>query len=197
MKIAIVGDGGWGTANAILLSGYGHDVCVWGPFPDYIEEIKATGRNERYLKGVPLPPQIRWTADRQEAVAGAEVVVLASPSRFFADVCESFRGLVPPGTLAVSLTKGLCEKTHSRMSEIAAAALGLDNIVVLSGPTHAEEVSRGIPSAIVAASECASAALAVQKIWSGPALRVYTSDDPLGVEAGGAVKNVKIGRAHV
>ena len=190
MKITIIGDGGWGTANAMLLSGYGHEVTVWGPFPDYIEEIKATGLNPRYLAGVKIPPAIRWTADRAEAVAGADVVVLASPSKFFGAVCASFKGLVPPDTLVVTLTKGLCEETHARMSELAADILGLKRIVVLSGPTHAEEVSRGIPTTIVAASADLADARRVQEIWTGPKFRVYTSDDPVGVEVGGAVKNV-------
>lgn len=190
MKIAIVGDGGWGTANAMLLAGYGHDVTVWGPFADYIEEIKRTHENPRYLAGVKLPESVKWTADRREAVEGAEIVVLASPSKFFRDVALSFAPFVKPDTLVVSLTKGICEKTHNRMSEIASAILGVKNVVVLSGPTHAEEVSRGIPTTIVAASVDANVARKVQQVWSGPFLRVYTSADPVGVEVGGAVKNV-------
>lgn len=174
----------------MLLAGYGHEVTVWGPFPDYIEEVARTHLNPRYLKGVAIPESIRWTADREEAVAGAEVVVLASPSKFFSQVCESFKGIIGSDTLTVSLTKGLCERTNARMSELAAGILGLKRIVVLSGPTHAEEVSRGIPTTIVAASQDEDAAKAVQKIWSGPLFRVYTSDDPVGVEIGGAVKNV-------
>ena len=190
MKITIIGDGGWGTANAILLAGYGHDVTVWGPFPDYVAEIAATHRNPRYLKDVAIPESIRWTADRAAAVKGAEIVVLASPSKFYGDVCASFKGLIAPETLVVSLTKGLCEKTHARMSELAQEILGLRRIVVLSGPTHAEEVSRGIPTTIVAASADGADAKRVQQIWNGPKFRVYTSDDPVGVETGGAVKNV-------
>ena len=190
MKIAIIGDGGWGTANAMLLSGYGHEVTVWGPFADYIEEVKRTRRNERYLKGVEIPEAIRWTADRAEAVAGADVVVLASPSKFYGDVCESFKGIISPEMLVVSLTKGLCEKTHARMSDLARSILGVKRVVVLSGPTHAEEVSRGIPTTIVAAADDLADAKRVQEIWNGPRFRVYTSDDPVGVETGGAVKNV-------
>ena len=190
MKITVIGDGGWGTANAMLLAGYGHEVTVWGPFPDYIEEVARTHLNPRYLKGVAIPESIRWTADRAEAVKDAEVVVLASPSKFFSQVCESFKGLIGEDMLTVSLTKGLCERTNARMSELAAGILGLKRIVVLSGPTHAEEVSRGIPTTIVAASTDQDAAMAVQRIWSGPLFRVYTSDDPVGVEIGGAVKNV-------
>ena len=190
MKIAIIGDGGWGTANALLLTGYGHEVTVWGHSADYLDEIRATRRNPRYLPGVELPASIRWTADRAEAVAGAEIAVLAAPSKFFGDVCASFAGLIAPDTLTVSLTKGLCERTHARMSELARAALGVRRIVVLSGPTHAEEVARGIPTTIVAASESLADAQAVQTVWNGPTFRVYTSDDPVGVELGGAVKNV-------
>ena len=190
MKITIIGDGGWGTATALLLSEYGHDVTVWGRFADYIAEIKATHLNSRYLPGVEIPPAINWTADRAEAVKGAEIVVLASPSRFFADVCASFKGLIPADTLTVSLTKGLCEKTHARMSELAQTILGLTRVVVLSGPTHAEEVARGIPTTIVAAARDIADARLVQTVWNGPKFRVYTSNDPVGVEMGGAVKNV-------
>jgi glycerol-3-phosphate dehydrogenase (NAD(P)+) len=189
-KIAVLGDGGWGTANALLLCGYGHDVTLWGAFPDYIEEMRRTRRNDRFLKGVALPEALRLTADCAEAVAGADIVVLAPPSRFFASVLERFKGLVSDRQLVVSLTKGLCEKTHRRMTDLARDILGLGDVVVLAGPTHAEEVSRGIPTTIVAACEDVEKAKLVQSVWSGPAFRVYTSDDPVGVEIGGAVKNV-------
>lgn len=190
MKIAVLGDGGWGTANALLLSGYGHEVTLWGAFPDYIEEMRQTRRNARFLKGVELPATLRLTADREAAVAQAEVVVLASPSKYYAAVAESFRGLVTDKQLVVSLTKGLCEKTHCRMTELAQSILGLSQVVALAGPTHAEEVSRGIPTTIVAACADEARAKAVQRLWSGPRFRVYTSSDPVGVELGGAVKNV-------
>lgn len=190
MKIAVIGDGGWGTANALLLLGYGHDVTVWGAFPDYVEEQKRTRRNERFLRGVVLPDTLKLTSDRREAVRGAEVVVLAPPSKYFASVMEDFKGLIRKDQLVVSLTKGLCEKTHKRMSALAKEILGLKSVVALAGPTHAEEVSRGIPTTIVAACEDMEKAKRVQQIWSGPLFRVYTSDDPVGVEIGGAVKNV-------
>lgn len=190
MKIAIIGDGGWGSANALLLAGYGHEVTVWGASAGHIAEIAATGRNDRYLPGVELPPGIKWTAERDVAASGADIVVLATPSRYFGDVCRSFAGLIAPDTLTVSLTKGFCEETHERMSELARRVLGISRIVVLSGPTHAEEVARGIPTAIVAASDGQDDAKAVQSVWNGPKFRVYTSDDPVGVETGGAVKNV-------
>ena len=190
MKIAVIGDGGWGTATAMLLSSYGHKVTVRGPFADYVEEIRSTGSNPRYLKGVAIPPEIRWTADRAEAVADAAIVVLALTSKYFASVCESFKGLIPAGAVVVSLTKGFCEQTGRRMSELAQSILGLQNVVVLSGPSHAEEVARGIPTTVVAASEDETSARLVQDVWSGKTFRVYTSTDVAGVEIGGAVKNV-------
>lgn len=190
MKITVIGDGGWGSANAILLAGYGHDVTVWGAFPEYIEEMKRTRKNEKFLKGVTLPESLKLTGDRAEAVKNAEIVVLAPPSKFFASVLEGFKGLITEKHLVVSLTKGLCEKTNKRMTELAKEILGVKSVVALAGPTHAEEVSRGIPTTIVAACEDEEKARKVQRIWSGKAFRVYTSSDPVGVEIGGAVKNV-------
>ena len=190
MKIAVIGDGGWGTANAMLLAGNGHDVTLWGAFPEYVEEMRRTRRNEKFLKGVVLPDSLKLTADREEAVDGAEIVVLAPPSKYLASVVESFKGLITDGHLVVSLTKGLCERTNKRMTELATEILGIKDVVALAGPTHAEEVSRGIPTAIVAACPDEAKARRVQEVWSGPNFRVYTSPDPVGVEIGGAVKNV-------
>ena len=190
MRICVVGDGGWGTANAMLLAGYGHDVTLWGAFPEYVEEMKRTRRNEKFLKGVELPANLNLESDRAKAVAGAEVVVLAPPSKYFTSVVGDFRGLITKEMLVVSITKGLCEKTNRRMTDLGAEILGTGPIVALAGPTHAEEVSRGIPTAIVAACTDEAKAKRVQEIWSGPKFRVYTSPDPVGVEIGGAVKNV-------
>ncbi|MBR0197627.1 MAG: NAD(P)-dependent glycerol-3-phosphate dehydrogenase [Kiritimatiellae bacterium] len=190
MKLTVIGDGGWGTANALLLSGYGHEVTIWGAFKDYIEEMRLTRRNERFLKGVEIPESIALEYEPKKAVEGAEIVVLAPPSKFFSSVMERFKGLITKDMLVVSLTKGLCEKTNKRMTELAEEILGIDNVVALAGPTHAEEVSRSIPTTIVAACKDGEKAKMVQKIWSGPLFRVYTSPDPVGVEIGGAVKNV-------
>ena len=190
MKITVIGDGGWGTANAMLLAGYGHDVTLWGAFPEYIEEMRRIRRNEKFLKGVELPASLNLESDRAKAVAGAEVVVLAPPSKYFTSVVEGFKGLITKDMLVVSITKGLCEKTNRRMTDLGSEILGTGPIVALAGPTHAEEVSRGVPTAIVAACTDAAKAKRVQEIWSGPKFRVYTSSDPVGVEIGGAVKNV-------
>ena len=190
MRITVIGDGGWGTANAMLLAGYGHDVTLWGAFPEYVEEMKRTRRNEKFLRGVTLPDNLNLESDCAKAVAGAQVVVLAPPSKFFTSVVEGFKGLITKDMLVVSITKGLCEKTNRRMTDLGTEILGTGPIVALAGPTHAEEVSRGIPTAIVAACTDEVKAKRVQEIWSGPKFRVYTSPDPVGVEIGGAVKNV-------
>lgn len=191
MNVAVVGDGGWGTAAAALLDAYGHTVTVWGPFPDYIEEIRKLRSNPRYLPGVRLSESIRWTAELRESVPDADVVVLAVPSKFYRDVCKCVAPLLDlRHTFIVSLTKGVCPETHQRMSEVAQSVLGTDRVVVLSGPSHAEEVARRIPTAVTCA--CADHALAVkaQELFNGPRFRVYTTDDVLGVEIGGLVKNV-------
>ena len=190
MKISIIGDGGWGSANAILLAKSGHDITLWGAFPEYIEKMETSRENEKFLPGVKLPQSIRLTADCKKAALEANVVVFAPPSKYFASVCEKFKGLVSKEQLVVSLTKGLCETTNRRMTEIAQDILNVKDVVALAGPTHAEEVARGVPTAIVAACNDISKAHAVQSIWSGPSFRVYTSDDPAGVEIGGAIKNV-------
>jgi glycerol-3-phosphate dehydrogenase (NAD(P)+) len=190
MKISIIGDGGWGSANAVLLAKSGHDITLWGAFPEYVEQMKKSRENEKFLPGVKLPQSIKLTADCEKAVCEADVVVFAPPSKYFASVCEKFKGLVSKEQLVVSLTKGLCETTNRRMTEIAQDILGVKDVVALAGPTHAEEVARGIPTAIVAACNDISKAHAVQNIWSGPSFRVYTSDDTAGVEIGGAIKNV-------
>ena len=174
----------------MLLAGYGHDVTLWGAFPEYVEEMKRTRRNEKFLRGVTLPDNLNLESDRAKAVAGAQVVVLAPPSKFFTSVVEGFKGLITKDMLVVSITKGLCEKTNRRMTDLGTEILGTGPIVALAGPTHAEEVSRGIPTAIVAACTDEVKAKRVQEIWSGPKFRVYTSPDPVGVEIGGAVKNV-------
>ncbi len=190
MKIAIIGDGGWGTAVGLLLNGYGHHVTMWGPFADYVAETNAKHENVNFLPGVTLPESLHFTADAEVALKDAGMVVLAMPSKYFRDVCTRFAGLIPKTIPVVSLTKGFCEQTHRRMSTIAKEILDNKNIVILSGPSHAEEVARGLPTAVVAASTNEVLSTLVQQTFSGPRFRVYTSNDPIGVEIGGAVKNV-------
>lgn len=190
MNISILGTGSWGTANAVLLANARHNVTVWGRSADAVEEIRRTRMNAKYLPGETLPESIVWTADRATALKNANIVVVAVPSRHFEEVCRSFSPYFPPEATVVSLTKGFCPKTHRRMTELAADVFGTKRVVALSGPSHAEEVVKGMPTAVTAASEDLFAARLVQTVWTGPSFRVYTSDDVVGVEAGGALKNV-------
>ena len=190
MNVTIIGDGGWGTALGLLLRQNGHAVTIWGPFPDVLNEVRARRENTRYLPGIAIPAEITWTADIDEATRNAEAFVLAVPSKFYAAVCQQFQGRIASCTPVISVTKGLCATTHRRMSEIASEILRHESVVVLSGPSHAEEVSRGLPTAVVAAAQNRQHAEFFQKLFSGPRFRVYTSCDPVGVELGGAVKNV-------
>ncbi len=191
MKVAVIGDGGWGTAAAQLLDSYGHQVTVWGPFADYIEEIRSTRENPRYLPGIKYQPTIRWSSVMAEAVADAEAIVLAVPSKFYKSVCGQIAPLVDSEkVLFISLTKGVCPESHRRMSEVAQEVLKTKRVVVLSGPSHAEEVARRIPTAVTCACENHQLAVEAQLLFNGPRFRVYTTDDVLGVEVGGLVKNV-------
>jgi glycerol-3-phosphate dehydrogenase (NAD(P)+) len=187
--VAIIGDGGWGTALAVVLHNNGHAVRVWGPFADYIAEIQHRHRNQKFLPDVKLPPEIRWTADKAEVVAGADVVILAVPSRFFRSVVESFAGLIPSSAPVLSVTKGLDEKTGKRMTKVAEELLK-NTVAALSGPSLAAEVARGIPTAVTIACADHATAKTLQDLLMSPSFRVYTSDDVIGVEIGGALKNV-------
>ena len=138
MKVTVIGDGGWGTALAMVLDRNGHETTVWGPFEDYLDEIRKSEENKTYLPGVPVPPGITWTSDHAEAVKDAGLVVLVVPSRFYKAVVEAFKPHIPAGALVVSATKGLDEKTYERMSEVAEHILDRP-VAVLSGPSHAEE----------------------------------------------------------
>ncbi len=189
MKVAVIGDGGWGTALAMVLNRNGHDTTVWGPFPEYLDEIKANAENKTYLPGVEIPASISWTSDHEAAVKDAGLVVLVVPSRFYKPVVQAFEPYIPADALVVSATKGLDEKTHERMSEVAGKILRHE-VAVLSGPSHAEEVARGVPCAVAIASRDHSIAVQIQELFTNEAFRVYTLEDVVGVELGGALKNV-------
>lgn len=191
MKVSIISDGGWGTAIALLLNDNGHDVTIWGAFPDYIEEMKEKRENIRFLKGIALPESIRLTADIKDAVEDAEILVLATPSQYMRSSLELIKPLNYSDKIFVDLAKGIEVGTLKRISEIAEEILGDIKYVCLSGPSHAEEVGKKIPTTVTAASENAEAAKAVQKAFTNQSyFRVYTSDDVIGAELGGALKNV-------
>jgi glycerol-3-phosphate dehydrogenase (NAD(P)+) len=187
MNITVLGAGAWGTSLARMLAERGHAVTLWDFFAETLEVIQRTGCNERYLPAIELPAALKVQANAAAAVAGAELVVVASVSRAFRNVTvhlADFRGIV------VSVTKGIECQTGLTMSGILEQNAPKAHIVAMSGPTLALEVARGIPTAIVAASADGPAAQTVQTLLHGPAFRVYTSTDVLGVELGGALKNV-------
>ncbi len=188
MKCFVIGNGGWGTALGMILAGNGHEVSIWGPFSEEIETIRTAGENSVYLPGVKLPGGIRWTSDETEATQ-ADLVVVVTPSRFVRATLKKFAPHLRADTLIASATKGLDEATHQRMSETARDVLDRD-IAVLSGPSHAEEVARGVPTAVTVAGRDLQTLEKIQAAFMGPTFRVYTSDDLIGVELGGTLKNI-------
>ena len=192
MKVAVVGDGGWGTALALTLVRHGHAPRVWGPDAAYLGEIRATRRNRKFLPGVELPEAIGWTADPADALAGAEAVVMVVPSKYVRATLARFAGAyraagAPP---VVSATKGFDETTLERMTEILSELWGVEKPAALSGPSIAPETARGVPTAVTIACADAAQARRFQELFTGDAFRAYTSDDVRGVELGGALKNV-------
>ena len=190
MKTTIIGDGGWGTALACVLRRNGHDVRIWGPFPEYIAQLRAGRENPKFLPGVPLPDGLQWTHDPAEAVQDTELAVMAVPSQYFAETARRFAPLLPARARRLSVTKGLDAATLRRMSEVAEEVFGGRPVAALSGPSFAEEVGRGLPTAVVVACRDPEQARAVQSAFNSDTFRVYTSDDVIGVELGGALKNV-------
>ena len=187
MKITVLGAGAWGTALARMLAARKHEVTLWDYFPETVEGIRKTRRNERYLPGIELPAGLQAEADAAKAVESAELVVVASVSKGFRSATQclgSFSGVV------VSVTKGIEFETGNTMSDILKENSPKARIVAMSGPTLATEVTKGVPTAIVAASGDDDAAQIVQTLFHSPAFRVYTSTDIHGVELGGALKNV-------
>ncbi len=186
-KITILGCGGWGMALAITAFSNGNDVTLWSCFPEEAASLNKTRQNEKLLSGITLPNGIRITSDINEA-NGSDIIITAVPSFALCETAKRLRN-IDFGCLA-NATKGIDAKTSKRLSVILGETMPSKEIVVLSGPTHAEEVARGIPTAIVAASENESAAEYVQKALSNATFRVYTNKDVIGSELGGAMKNV-------
>ena len=187
MKVTVLGAGAWGTTLARLLSRAGHTVALWGHDAEHLQELKRAGVNECYLPGIPLPAGLRFEAGLAGAIEGTECVIVAVPSKVFREVTRALSGC--EGIL-VSVTKGVEYETGLTMCGVLRANAPRSRIVAFSGPTLALEVARDMPTAIVAASHDAEAVQQVQQLFHCPTFRVYTSADPLGVELGGALKNV-------
>jgi glycerol-3-phosphate dehydrogenase (NAD(P)+) len=187
MNVTVLGAGAWGTALARLLQLGGHSTTLWGHNPVWLDEIRSTGRNERYLPGISLPRELAFEKDSTRAVRDAECVVIAVPSKAFREIAQKLAGYTGP---VVSVTKGIEYDTGLTMCGILAEIAPHSKHAALSGPTFAIEVARQVPTAIVTASSDLAVAAQVQTLFNSPSFRVYTSTDLLGVELGGALKNV-------
>ncbi len=193
MKVAVLGAGGWGTALSILLHGNGSDVTLWAYKPEIAEEIYRLRENRTYLHGVNIPAGIRITNDIRTAVASAELVVGSVPSQFLREQLSTIADMDFRTKLFVNTAKGIESTSLLTMSEVVQSTLSnfhMENYVVLSGPSHAEEVSRLMPTAIVAASSHRKSAETVQNVFMNKYFRVYLNRDVKGVELCGALKNV-------
>lgn len=189
MKTVVLGSGGWGTALSLVLHRNGHPVTLWSHVPEKAAYMERARENPR-LEGVPLPPELRLTAD-MVCLTEAELVVVAVPSYAVRETAHAAAPLLRPDTLLVTAAKGIERDTHLRMSQILEQETGgAFPIAALSGPSHAEEVGRGLPTGCVAASVSQAAALTVQDAFMNDRFRVYTSPDIVGVELSGALKNV-------
>ncbi len=188
-NIAVFGAGGWGTALAVMSNRHGHTVKLWSPFEEEIASIRRHGQHRKLLPDIAVDPSICLTCDAAVA-AEADLVILAVPSFAIADTAARLRPYLKPGAVVANAGKGLEEKTYRRFTEVIAEALPGIRAVALSGPSHAEEVGRGIPTVVVSASQDLEAATYVQDLLMNPAFRIYTVQDVIGVELGGALKNV-------
>ncbi|MBP3735887.1 MAG: NAD(P)-dependent glycerol-3-phosphate dehydrogenase [Lachnospiraceae bacterium] len=190
-KIGMIGAGSWGCALTFALSQKGHDVTVWSALAPEIEMLNTCHEQKEKLPGVHLDPEkVRATTDLEEAVRDKDLLVLAVPSPFTRSTAHSMRPYVADGQRIVSVAKGIEEDTLMTLSDIIREEIPQCSVAVLCGPTHAEEVGRGLPTAIVAGSEEEDFTHYVQDVFMSPVLRVYASRDTLGMQIGASLKNV-------
>jgi len=191
-KIAVLGAGAWGTALAIHLAKVGHQVCLWTHRQEQAEELNQLRENRRYLPDIQLPDAISSSSDMQEAVAGVDAVLVVVPSQAFRESMIMLKGLLDPAEVHIAwATKGFEPVTQKLLHEVAFEVLGQDaKLTVLSGPTFAKEVAMGLPTAMVSASNEEAQAEFWAQLFLHDTFRMYTQSDMLGVEVGGAYKNI-------
>ncbi|KPB06679.1 NAD(P)H-dependent glycerol-3-phosphate dehydrogenase [Bacillus sp. CHD6a] len=192
-KVAVLGAGSWGTALAMVLADNNHEVRLWGHKEAQIDEINQRHTNEKYLKNIKLSDKIVGFTSMKEAVESAEAIVLAVPTKAMREVCQQLKGFLNAPALFVHVSKGIEPDTHLRVSEVIEDELPesiREAVVVLSGPSHAEEVSMRQPTTVTAASLNIAAAEKVQDLFINQHFRVYTNSDVVGVEIGGSLKNI-------
>jgi glycerol-3-phosphate dehydrogenase (NAD(P)+) len=190
MKISVLGSGGWGSALAKVLIDNDHEVTLWSKFEDEIQKIRDLGENPDKLPGIKLPESLILTSDIQVAIHGAHLIVIAVPSSFVRSTCELIKPYVLEDQLFVNVAKGIEDKTLMTLEELVLDVLPNNKVAVLSGPSHAEEVARGIPTSVVVGSKDKEIVKLIQDVFMNQNFRVYGTDDITGVEIGGALKNV-------
>lgn len=191
-NITILGDGAWGTTLAILLSENGHNVSVWSAFPEHLREIDKKRENKKYLAGIKIPKNIIFEKDLNKVIEKSDWIIFAIPSKFFREVAQKVKqtNISLRGKVFVNVAKGLEQKTLKRMTEVLKDELGNVQVAVLSGPTIAIEVAKKMPAIVVAASKDKKIAKKMQEMFSNDYFRVYTSNDVVGVEISGPLKNI-------
>ena len=189
-KIGVLGAGSWGTALAILLANNGHDVTVWSIDPEEVLMLNDYREQRDKLPGVMVPSTIVFTTDMEMALSEAEMVVCAVPSPFVRSTMKSASAYIKENAVVVDVAKGIEDKTYKTMTDIIKEECPQARTAILSGPSHAEEVGRGIPTTIVAGAREKEVAEYVQDVFMNDVFRVYTSPDVIGIELGGALKNV-------
>lgn len=189
-KVAVIGSGSWGTALAVILQRYGHQVTIWSRRQDAIDEMIATRENKKYLPKIILPEGMKFTTNREEAVKEAEIIILAVPSRGVRQTAVDFAPYFTKDQVLVNVAKGLEEGSLMRLSLVIEECVPQCEVCVLSGPSHAEEVAGDIPTTCLVAAKNEAVAKMIQKEFMCPSFRLYTNTDVIGVEMGAALKNV-------
>lgn len=188
MKIAVIGSGSWGSAISVLLAEKDNDVYLWSWIQEETDRLNRDRENKEFLPGIPFPDNITCTHDMKECIENAEVIVTAAPSPATRTTAKQMAPFVKNGQIIVNISKGL--EGELRLSEVYKSEIPQADVAVLSGPSHAEEVSRRIPTTVVIASKSKESAEFLQDVFMTEHFRVYTSSDVIGVELGGALKNV-------
>ena len=188
--VSVIGAGSWGIALALVLAKNGNNVTVWSIVKEEIDMLNEKREHVDKLPGVPLPLDMVFTTDLEEAIKGKEVLVLAVPSVFTRSTANKMKEYVEEGQVIVNVAKGIEESTLMTLSEIIEEEIPQADVAVLSGPSHAEEVGRGIPTTIVVGAKTEETAVYLQNLFMNDVFRVYTSSDIMGMELGGSLKNV-------
>jgi len=188
-RVSVLGSGGWGTAIAVMLSKNGHEVILWSFLETEKEKLVQYRENKAFLPGIEIPENIKLTSNLSEC-SDVDIAVIATPSHGVREVARKFSEYAKKDLIILNISKGIEEQTYMTLSKVLKEELPECKIAVMSGPSHAEEVSRGIPTTNVVASDSEEVAEFIQDVFMNPSFRIYTNKDITGVELGGSLKNV-------